>query len=107
MREGEGFEEGRPGKYHAIRCEYNGYFYDSKFETQTAMDLDWRKQSGDIKAWERQYPVEIRHNSELIRRHKVDFRITHNHGSFELLEVKGMETQEYRLLKKLIEIIWL
>lgn len=29
-----------PGKYHALRTEYNDIYYDSKFEAQTAMSLD-------------------------------------------------------------------
>jgi hypothetical protein len=103
-----GSKKAKPGKYNAIRCQYNGIWYDSKFEAQYAMNLDWRLKGKDIKAWERQYPIEIRTDADdLIRRHKVDFRIRHNDDSFELVEVKGFETPEYRLLKKLIENLWL
>ncbi len=104
-----GSKNAAPGKYHAIRTEYNGYFYDSKFEAQTAMGLDWRLKAGEIKAWTRQFPIEISspHTGELIVRTKVDFRIEHNDGSFELLEAKGFETRDFGLLKKLIEMLWL
>jgi hypothetical protein len=103
-----GSKKAAPGKYNAIRTIYNGYPYDSKFEANYAMQLDWRLKAKDIKGWDRQYPIEIRSPAgELIRRHKVDFRIHHRDGSFELAEVKGFETQEYRLLKKLIETLWL
>lgn len=44
-----GSKKAEPGKYHAIRTIYNGYPYDSKFEAETAMSLDWRKRAGDIK----------------------------------------------------------
>ncbi len=103
-----GSKRAKPGKYNAIRCQYNGYWYDSKFEAQCAMHLDWRLKAGDIKGWERQYPIEIRSpDGELIRRHKVDFRVHLNDDSYELLEAKGFETPEYKLLKRLIETMWL
>jgi hypothetical protein len=103
-----GSKKATQGKYHAIRCQYNGYFYDSKFETQTAMSLDWRKRAGEIKDWKRQFMIEIRSPAgELILQHKVDFRIEHNDESFELLECKGFETRDYRITKRLIETLWL
>jgi len=38
---------------------------------------------------------------------RVDFRIHHNDGSYELAEVKGFETDVYKLKRKLLEFIWL
>lgn len=35
-----GSKKAKPGKYNALRCRYNGYWYDSKFEAQVAMELD-------------------------------------------------------------------
>jgi len=55
-----GSPRAKPGKYKAIRSVYNGYPYDSKLEAQYAMQLDWRLKAGDIKAWARQFPIEIR-----------------------------------------------
>jgi Protein of unknown function (DUF1064) len=104
-----GEKKAAPGKYRALRTEYNGVYYDSMFEAQTAMDLDWRLKANAIKGWARQFPIEIRspHTGELILRHKVDFRIGHNDGSFELLECKGFETRDWRITKRLIEELWL
>jgi hypothetical protein len=103
-----GSKKAAAGKYHAIRCQYNGYFYDSKFEAQTAMSLDWRKRAGDIKDWKRQFMIEIRSPAgELILTHKVDFRIEHNDETFELLEVKGFETRDWKITRRLIETLWL
>ncbi len=103
-----GSKRAKPGQYTAIRCRYNGYWYDSRFEAQYAMDLDWRKRAGKLKDWQRQFPIEIRRaDGGFIRRHKVDFRIHHNDDSFELVEVKGFETPEYAALKRQIESLWL
>jgi hypothetical protein len=55
-------------KYNAKTTIYNGYAYDSGLEAKVAMELDWRLKAGDIKNWERQYPIEIRSpQGELIR----------------------------------------
>lgn len=103
-----GSKKAAPGKYNAQTTIYNGYPYESKFEAQTAMSLDWRKRAGEIKDWEKQYPIEIRSlQGELIVRHKVDFRLLLNDDSYELLEVKGFETRDYKLIRRLIETLWL
>ena len=103
-----GSKKAAPGKYNATRTIYNGYPYDSKFEAQTAMQLDWRKRAGDIKDWQRQFMIEIRApNGELILKHKVDFRIEHNDGSYELWECKGFEQRDWKIIKRLIETLWL
>ena len=44
-----GSERAIPAKYNAIRTVYNGYPYDSKFEAQKAMELDWFLKAGKIK----------------------------------------------------------
>ena len=72
------------------------------------MDLDWKIQQGEIKKWDKQFPVDIETpDGEFILRHKVDFRIHHFDGSFELLETKGFEQRDYRIIKRLIEVLWL
>jgi hypothetical protein len=40
-------------------------------------------------------------------RHKVEFRILLNDDSYELLEVKGFGTRDYKLIRRLIETLWL
>ena len=104
-----GSKKASANKYHAKTCIYNGYVYDSTLEANTAMQLDWRLKAKDIKAWQRQFTIEIRNpkTGELLRRHKVDFRIEHNDGSFELLEAKGFETRDWRMLRDEIEVLWL
>ena len=37
----------------------------------------------------------------------VDFRVKLKDGSYELVEVKGFETDEYKLKKRLLKIMWL
>jgi hypothetical protein len=40
-------------------------------------------------------------------KHKVDFRIHHRDGSFELHEAKGIETDNYKFKRKCLENLWL
>ena len=88
-------------KLHNIRQTYNGIAYHSKLEAKYAMDLDLRLKGNDIKSWERQVKISIDVNGEHICNYYIDFIITHNDGILEYVEVKGMETQEWRLKWKL------
>jgi hypothetical protein len=63
----------------------------------------------EIKAWDRQFPIQIRNpkTGELLRRHKVDFRVHENDGSFTLIETKGFETRDWRMIRDEIEVLFL
>lgn len=41
------------------------------------------------------------------KRHKVDFRIHNNDGSFELLEAKGVITADYQWRRDIVVGIWI
>ena len=100
-------------KYHAVSSVYNGYYYQSKKEAAYAQELDLRKKAGDIKDWERQVKISLdikaRGEQKLyhICNYYVDFLIHHNNKSKELIEVKGFETDVWRLKRKLLEAVWL
>ena len=90
----------------------DGMKRDSKFEASVADDLLMRKRLGDIKDYDSQYKVEMDiYSKDGLKvhtvNHKVDFRIHHNDGSYELLEAKGVETTDYRFRRKLLEKLWL
>lgn len=100
-------------KYGAVRTvAKDGIKRDSKFEASVADQLLLRKTAGDIKDYDNQYRIEaIAYRSDgtpaFTVRHKVDFRIHHNDGSFELYEAKGKETEDYKWRRKFLEHIWL
>lgn len=102
----------KANKYGAKKTEYNGYKYDSKFEASVAQDLDLRVKAKDIKGYDRQYKVEMwaydkNGKPAMKKTHKVDFRIHHNDGSYELLEAKGVETSDYKDRRRWLETFWL
>lgn len=92
-------------KYNNAKTYYNGYWYQSKFEAGYAQELDLRLRAGDIKAWERQVPFELRVYGRLITTYKMDFKVYHNDGTIELVETKGAETEAWRYRWKLLEAI--
>lgn len=102
----------KANKYGARKTIFNDRKFDSKFEASVAQDLEFRKLAKDIKDYECQFKVimEIynQHGKKVHEvSHKVDFRILHNDGSYELLEAKGVETSDYKFRRKLLEKLWL
>lgn len=104
---------GGNNKYGAKRTEArDGTKRDSKYEASVADELLLRKQAKDIKDYDSQFKVEMwvyrKDGSKAFSvNHKVDFRIHHNDGSFELVEAKGAETWDWRWRRKLLEELWL
>ena len=81
-------------------------------KAQAKRTPEQRKQAGDIKDYDSQFKVEMwaydeNGNKAMKKTHKVDFRIHHNDGSYELYEAKGVETSDYKDRRKWLETFWL
>lgn len=100
-------------KYGAKRTKAaDGIVRDSKYEASIADSLLLRKNTGDILDYDTQFKLEMwaydqNGNRAMKVSHKVDFRIHHRDGSFELLEAKGVETADYKMRRKWLETFWL
>lgn len=99
-------------KYGAKKTEFKGKKYDSKFEADVAANLEIRKMGKDILDYEKQYKIEawayLPDGRKAFKvQHKVDFRIHHKDGSYELYEAKGVETDDYKWRRKFLEELWL
>jgi len=100
-------------KYGAKRTvALDGMRRDSKFEASVADELFARKQAGEILDYDSQFKIEAwAHRADgtpaFKVSHKVDFRIHHLDGSFELYEAKGVETADYKMRRKFLELLWL
>jgi len=92
----------RGNKYGAKSCVYNGIIYHSKKEAGYAQELDLRIKAGEIKSWRRQVKQDLCVNGHHITNYFVDFEITHNDDSIELIEVKGFETMEWKMKRDLL-----
>ena len=93
-------------KYGAKSQTYDGLSYHSKKEAGYAQELDLRVKAKDIKSWRRQVKIPIEVNGFFICNYYIDFVITHNDGWEEWVEVKGFETEVWRLKWKLTEAIF-
>jgi len=96
----------KQNKYYNIEQVYNGVRYDSKKEAQYAYELDMRKKAGEIKDWERQITIPLKVYGKTICTYRIDFKVYHNDGTIEWVEVKGFPTYSWRLKWKLFEAIW-
>lgn len=100
-------------KYGAKRTEArDGIKRDSKYEASVADELLMRKKANDILDYDSQFKVTMDiYREDGIKAfsvaHKIDFRIHHKDGSFELVEAKGVETSDWKWRRKLLEELWL
>lgn len=88
-------------KYHNQTKEYNGKWYDSKFEANFAEELDWRKKAGEIKEVIPQFKISIDINDHHICNYFIDFKVINSDDSVTFYEVKGFVTQLWNLKWKL------
>lgn len=100
-------------KYGAKKTVANdGIKRDSKYEASVADELLLRKRTGDILDYDSQYKVEIpiyNKDGRIVHtvKHKIDFRAHLKNGSYELIEAKGKELDDWKWRRKLLELIWL
>ena len=90
-------------KYHAHSTQVDGITYASKLEAGYAEELRLRLMAKDIKGWERQVKLDLKVNGMHITNYYIDFIITHNDGSREYVECKGLELGEWRLKWRILE----
>lgn len=93
-------------KYGNIKTEYNGNKYDSKAEALYAKQLDYRKLSGEVISWERQVPVRLEVNGQLVCKYIADFKVLLSTGKFQWVDVKGVETDVFKLKHKLMKALY-
>lgn len=84
-------------KYNAKKTSYNGRTYHSALEANYAQQLDFRKKAGEIKEIIPQYKIDIRINDQHITNYYMDFKVVLPDGTIEMHEVKGMETDLWRI----------
>jgi hypothetical protein len=83
--------------------DYDGNQYHSIKEAKYARDLDWRKKAGEIKSWKRQVKQMLYAYGKHICDYYIDFVVEYADGTIEMVEVKGFETDTWRLKWKLFE----
>lgn len=92
-------------KYGNKSTIYNGRKYDSIREATHAEELEWRKKAGEIKEIIPQFKISLDINGQHITNYYVDFKVITKTDSIEFHEVKGFETEVWRLKWKLCQAL--
>ena len=87
----------RRNKYNANPTVYRGWRFDSKAEAEYAKILDALKGRLHVLWWLRQVPIDLNEDD----RYRVDFLVCYDDGTLEAVEVKGMETDRFRRIRRL------
>ncbi|MGM0903087.1 MAG: DUF1064 domain-containing protein [Bacillota bacterium] len=96
-------------KYSNKKTIVDGIQFDSKAEAKYYEQLKWLKQAKQIKDFKLQprflLQESFKKNGKTIRKieYVADFEIHNLDGSIEIVDVKGHETKEFLLKKKLFE----
>jgi Protein of unknown function (DUF1064) len=94
-------------KYGSRKVKIGEITFDSQAEAAYYKHLQLRLKAGDIQAFELQprYLLQeaFKHQGKSIQKMEyiADFLITHKDGGKEVIDVKGMETEAFRIKKKL------
>lgn len=90
-------------KYGNKTQEYGGRHYHSKLEASHAQELDLMLKAGELLEVIPQYKVDLRAYGKHISFYYVDFKVINKDRSIEYHEVKGAETDVWRMKWALFE----
>ena len=95
-------------KFNAVAVGHDGYRFDSKAEGRYYEELKLRcLPGGDVLFFLRQVPFFIAapstHAKSKPLKYVVDFLEFHRDGTVHFVDVKGMETKEFKIKKRLVE----
>ena len=96
-------------KYGAKRTEVAGLMFDSKMEGEYYLHLVEKALNMEIDGF-RMQPIYLlqeafEKDGKKFRKieYKADFTIVHNNGEIEVIDVKGFETPDFKIKRKLFE----
>ena len=89
----------KESKYHNKHVTVDSINFDSQREADYYCELKLRLKAGEIKGFCRQAEFILAPNL----RYKADFVVFNNDGTSEIIDVKGMQTDVYKLKKKVFE----
>jgi hypothetical protein len=92
----------KPHKYNATPTVVDGIRFDSKKEAQYYSTLKLRVKAGEVVTFLRQVPIHLPGKTKLV----VDFLEFHADGTTHLVDVKGKETETFRLKRRQVEDLY-
>ena len=100
---------GRRNKYNAKRTDVDGRTFDSKRESEVYRELKMRWLSGEILGdieFQPEFSLVVNNTKVTKRPYRADFRFTEADGTQRIIDVKGVDTREGKLRRKLAEAIY-
>jgi hypothetical protein len=100
-------------KYGSKKVTIDGHTFDSKAEASYYQQLKWLKQAKQIKDFKLQPRYLLQEafskNGKHFRKieYVADFEVHHLDGSVEVIDVKGYETKDFLIKRKLFERLYL
>jgi Holliday junction resolvase len=89
-------------KFHAKICEDDGIKFSSKAERAFYQRLKFEKQNGRVLFFLRQVPIELPGKTKYV----VDFQVFYEDGTVAFIDVKGVETENFKLKKRQVEALY-
>lgn len=89
-------------KFHAKPVDYNGIHFSSQLEKKWYMHLKFLQKSGEVLFFLRQVPFHLTGNIV----YRADFMVFFADERVEIWEIKGFETSEWIMKKKMVEELY-
>ncbi len=89
-------------KYHAKPDTRGNLRFDSKKEARYFDTLKLRVDVGEVLYFHRQVPIELPGKTKYV----VDFQEFHSDGTVHYVDVKGAQTEVFRLKKRQVEALY-
>jgi hypothetical protein len=92
----------KPHKYKAKPTKVDGIRFDSSKEARFFSTLKLLKRSGEVLFFLRQVPIHLPGKTKLV----IDFVVFYADGTVEFIDVKGFETEVFKLKKRQVEELY-
>lgn len=89
-------------KYNAKKVMYDGIKFASEKEGNYYLELKLRVKAGEVLFFLRQTPFHLPGGIK----YSVDFQEFHIDGSVHFVDVKGMQTKDFIMKKKMVESLY-
>lgn len=89
-------------KYNATQTIVDGIRFDSKKEANRYRELKLLQRAGDVVMFLMQVPIRLPGNTT----YRVDFQVFWDSGHVSFEDVKGRETEVFRLKKRQVEELY-
>lgn len=89
-------------KFHAISCERDGKKFPSKAERAHYDKLRLLQKAGQVLFFLRQVPFDLPGDNKYV----ADFMVFYPDGSASVQDVKGVETEGFKIKRKLLEEVY-